>query len=133
MRKHRVDAGPDTVHWGFFDAGLNPLITIDPGDEVTISTVSGPPEAMPKAESGLAVPPALSAIHAKVQQRLGPHIMTGPIAVRGAKAGQVLEVRIKSIALHLTGATTSSARSPARCPTILPRRVSFIFRSIARG
>ena len=100
MRKHRVDAGPDTVHWGFFDAGLNPLITIDPGDEVTISTVSGPPEAMPKAESGLAVPPALSAIHAKVQQRLGPHIMTGPIAVRGAKAGQVLEVRIKSIALH---------------------------------
>src|SRR5215472_2296364 len=100
MRKHRVDAGPDTVHWGFFDAGLNPLITIDPGDEVTISTVSGPPEAMPKAESGLAVPPALSAIHAKVPQRLGPHIMTGPIAVRGAKAGQVLEVRIKSIELH---------------------------------
>ena len=100
MRKHRVDAGPDTVHWGFFDAGLKPLITIDSGDEVTMSTVSGPPEAMPKADSGLTVPPALSAIHARVPQRLGPHIMTGPIAVRGAKAGQVLEVRIKSIALH---------------------------------
>ena len=100
MRKHRVDAGPDTVHWGFFDAGLKPLITIDPGDEVTMSTVSGPPEAMPKADSGLTVPPALSAIHARVPQRLGPHIMTGPVAVRGAKAGQVLEVRIKSIALH---------------------------------
>jgi acetamidase/formamidase len=42
----------------------------------------------------------LSAIHARVPQRLGPHIMTGPIAVHGAKAGQVLEVRIKSIALH---------------------------------
>jgi acetamidase/formamidase len=88
MRKHRVDAGPDTVHWGFFDAGLKPLITIDSGDEVTMSTVSGPPEAMPKADSGLTVPPALSAIHARVPQRLGPHIMTGPI------------VRIKSIALH---------------------------------
>jgi acetamidase/formamidase len=100
MRKHRVDAGPDTVHWGFFDASLKPLITIDPGDEVTLSTVSGPPEAMPKADSGLAVPPALSAIHASVPQRLGPHIMTGPVAVRGAKAGQVLEVRIKSITLH---------------------------------
>jgi acetamidase/formamidase len=100
MRKHRVDAGPDTVHWGFFDAGLKPLITIDSGDEVTMSTVSGPPEAMPKANSGLTVPPALSAIHARVPQRLGPHIMTGPIAVRGAKAGQVLEVRIKSITLH---------------------------------
>src|SRR6201981_2606512 len=100
MRKHHVDAGPETVHWGFFDAGLKPLITIDPGDEVTMSTVSGPPEAMPKADSGLTVPPALSAIYARVPQRLVPHIMTGPVAVRGAKAGQVLEVRIKAIALH---------------------------------
>jgi acetamidase/formamidase len=46
------------------------------------------------------VPAALSAIHAHVPQRLGPHIMTGPVAVRGAKAGQVLEVRIKSVGLH---------------------------------
>ena len=29
MRKHRVEAGPDTVHWGFFDAALKPLITIE--------------------------------------------------------------------------------------------------------
>ena len=101
MQKHRVDAGPDSVHWGFFDAALKPLITIESGDEVTMSTVSGPREAMPKPESGLTVPPALSAIHATVPQRLnGPHIMTGPVAVRGAKAGQVLEVRIKSIELH---------------------------------
>jgi acetamidase/formamidase len=100
MRKVRVDAGPDTVHWGFFDAGLKPLLTIESGDEVTLSTVSGAPETLPKADSGLAVPPALSAIHGRVPQRLGPHIMTGPIAVRGAKAGQVLEVRIKSIALN---------------------------------
>ena len=100
MRKHRVDAGPDTVHWGFFDATLKPLVTIDSGDEVTMSTVSGPPEAMPKPQSGLAIPSALSAIHGSVPQRLGPHIMTGPVAVRGAKAGQALEVRIKSIELH---------------------------------
>src|SRR6266566_1532123 len=101
MGKHRVEAGPDSVHWGFFDAALEPLITIESGDEVTMSTVSGPREAMPKLESGLTVPPALSAIHATVPQRLnGPHIMTGPVAVRGAKAGQVLEVRIKSIELH---------------------------------
>jgi acetamidase/formamidase len=101
MRKHRVEAGPDSVHWGFFDAALKPLITIESGDEVTMSTVSGSREAMPQPDSGLTVPPALSAIHATVPQRLsGPHIMTGPVAVRGAKAGQVLEVRIKSIELH---------------------------------
>jgi acetamidase/formamidase len=47
------------------------------------------------------VPAALPAIHKSVPQRLGgPHILTGPVAVRGAKAGQVLEVRIKAIELH---------------------------------
>jgi acetamidase/formamidase len=101
MKTHRLDAAPDTVHWGFFDAALKPLITVDPGDEVTISTVSGPPSAMPDARSGMTVPEALRAIHANVQPKLnGPHIMTGPVAVRGAKAGQVLEVRIKAIKLN---------------------------------
>ena len=101
MQTHRVDAGPDTVHWGYFDAALKPLITIDPGDTVVMSSVSGPPSAMPPAGSGLTVPPALAAIHKSVPQKLnGPHILTGPVAVRGAKAGQVLEVRIKAIELN---------------------------------
>lgn len=101
MRTHRLDAGPDTVHWGFFDASLEPLITVDPGDVVVISTVSGTPAQMPQAGLGLTVPPALPAIHKSVPQKLnGPHILTGPVAVRGAKAGQVLEVRIKSIELN---------------------------------
>src|SRR5262245_18284317 len=101
MRTHRLDAGPDTVHWGDCDAALKPLATIEPGDEVILSTVSGLPNQMPNAGSGLIVPAALPAIHAGVPQKLnGPHIMTGPIAVRGAKAGQVLEVRIKAIELN---------------------------------
>ena len=101
MAAHRLDAGPDTVHWGFFDAALKPLITVDSGDTVTFSTVSGHPNQVPKPGSGLAIPPALSAIHEKLQPKLGgPHILTGPVAVRGAKAGQVLEVRIKSIELN---------------------------------
>jgi acetamidase/formamidase len=100
MPSHRLDAGPDTVHWGFFDAGLTPLVTIDSGDTVTISTVSGTREQMPPADLGFAMPPALAAIQASVPQRLPGHICTGPVAVRGAKAGQVLEVRIRTINLH---------------------------------
>ena len=101
MATHRLDAAPDTVHWGYFDAALKPLLTVDSGDSVTFSTVSGQPTQIPRAGSGLAIPPALTAIHSKVQPKLGgPHILTGPVAVRGAKAGQVLEVRIKSIDLH---------------------------------
>jgi len=101
MATHRLEAGPETVHWGYFDANLKPLITINPGDEVTISTVSGPTSVLPDKKSGLTVPDCLYEINAKVQPKLGgPHIMTGPVAVRGAKAGQVLEVRIKAIDLH---------------------------------
>jgi acetamidase/formamidase len=74
---------------------------VESGDTVTISTVSGTPTQVPKPESRLTVPPWLPAIQGSVRQMLGgPHILTGPVAVRGARAGQVLEVRIKDIELH---------------------------------
>lgn len=98
MAHHRVDAAPETVHWGYFDAALKPLLTIESGDTVTISTVSGGPEWMPGPP--LEVPPALPAIHAAHRPKLPGHICTGPVAIRGAKAGQTLEVRIRSIELH---------------------------------
>jgi acetamidase/formamidase len=101
MATHRLDAAPETVHWGFLDAALKPLLTVDPGDTITISSVSGSPSQLPPASSGFTVPKALSAIHASVSPKLGgPHILTGPVAVRGAKAGQVLEVRIKAVELY---------------------------------
>ena len=87
------------MHWGFFDATLAPVAEIASGDTVTISTVSGNAEVMPRPP--LVVPPALAAIHRKVTRRVVPgHICTGPVAVLGAKAGQVLEVRIKAIELN---------------------------------
>ncbi len=100
MAIHRLDAGADTVHWGYFDAALKPKITVNSGDTVTITTVSGGPAQMPK-EDRFVIPEALLAIHRKLQQQPErPHILTGPVAVRGAEPGQVLEVRVKSIELH---------------------------------
>src|SRR5258708_32596127 len=101
MTTHRLVAAPDTVHRGCFAPKLKPLITIDPGDTVVISTVSGALGYLPDANSGLVVPDALREIHASVKPRLGgPHILTGPVAVRGAKAGQAPGGRIKAVALH---------------------------------
>ena len=135
MTEHRLDAAPETVHWGYLDAMLKPHIVVDSGDSVTISTVSGGPQLTPTPSSGFHVPDVLRAIHAKVQPKLGgSHILTGPIAIRGAKAGQVLEVRIKSIELELaTGATMPSARRPAPCPTTFQKSASSTSRSIASG
>ena len=120
-KTHRLDAGAETVHWGYFDAKLPPLLTIDSGDTVTISTVSGARELMPPPP--LVVPAALAAVQAHVQPKLPGHICTGPVAVKGAKAGQVLEVRIKGdrAALRL-GLQHVPARSPARCRTTSPTR-----------
>ena len=95
----RLDAASDTVHWGFFDASLSPQLTIESGEFVTISTVSGGVEQMPKPP--LQIPAALTAIQEKVTRKMVPgHICTGPVAVNGAKAGQVLQVNIESIDLH---------------------------------
>src|SRR3979411_3071887 len=98
MAKHRLDAAPETVHWGFFDAALKPLLTIDSGETVTISTVAGMANQL--APSPYAIPQALPALPANLQQKLPGHMCTGPVAVKGAKKGQVLEVRIKDVQLH---------------------------------
>ena len=118
MTHHRLDAGADTVHWGYFDAKLPPVLTVESGDTVTISTVSGPVEAMPPPP--LQVPEALRAVQRHVPNRLPGHMCTGPVAVRGAKAGQVLEVRIEAIELHYDWGYTYAA--PLR--GALPEEVS---------
>lgn len=114
MAEYRIDASPESVHWGYFEAGIPPLLTVDSGATVTISTVSGGPEAMPSAP--FVVPQALSDIHAAQKPKLPGHICTGPVAVRGAKAGQVLEVRIKDIQLHYDWGFTYSAPQKGALP-----------------
>ena len=85
MADYRIDAGLDTVHWGYFDATREPLITIDSGDTVTISTVSGPREVMPPPP--LVVPAALAAVHAHVPQKLPGHMCTGPVQIWPGRRG----------------------------------------------
>jgi acetamidase/formamidase len=87
-----VEASPETVHWGFFDATLPPVIEVASGAEVTICTVSGGPNVLPP--EGFNVPPELLAIHDAGVPTVPGHILTGPVAVTGARPGQVLQVDI---------------------------------------
>ena len=96
---HTLDATPDTVRFGAFDASFAPVLTVASGDRVVMHCVSGPAEIMPPPESGLAVPPALAAIHAAGVPRLGPHLVTGPVAIAGAEPGDSLEVEVERIEL----------------------------------
>lgn len=98
MKHHRLIAEPETVHWGWFEAALPPVLTIESGDRVTVETVSGGPGNLPG--EGFYVPPELYRIHEKCQRRLPGHILTGPICIRGAEPGDVLEIRILDISLR---------------------------------
>jgi acetamidase/formamidase len=103
------------VHWGFFSRALKPLIEVVSGDTITVETLtqhaSDDPELMitgdPGAESvfrwtreGKGVErrgagPMDASIYGRgAGEGFGVHICTGPIAVKGAEPGDVLEVRI---------------------------------------
>ncbi|MFX4223469.1 MAG: acetamidase/formamidase family protein [Thalassobaculum sp.] len=98
MTHHHLKASPETCHWGWFDAGMAPVLTIASGDRVTVETVSGAPEDLPG--DGYHVPPELLDIHARSERRMPGHLLTGPIAVDGAEPGDVLEIRLHDIKLR---------------------------------
>jgi len=100
VKTHVLRSTPETVHWGYLDGSLPPVLSIDSGDRVVIECVTGNPEWMPPASAGLQVLPEITLIHATVARGTGAHILTGPIFVKDAKVGDVLEVRILDIALR---------------------------------
>ncbi len=85
-----------TVHRGFYDATLPPILELDSGEEITISTISAKPDDKVPPEW---LPREVHEIFARCPKGSGPHIMTGPIAIRGAHPGDVLQVDILDIRL----------------------------------
>jgi acetamidase/formamidase len=99
MTDHRLDPTPENVHWGFFDATLQPALSVASGSSVTIRTVSGGADILPSASSGLAVLPEHRRIVETLKPVLPGHILTGPVAIEGAEPGDVLEVRVDDVRL----------------------------------
>lgn len=104
---HTLLPSPTTVVYGGYDPAAMPALRVASGDEVDVGAVStcGTRLLQPGADSGV-IEPAYRGIAAAVRDstlRRGPggHILTGPIHVEGAEPGDVLEVRIKSVALDL--------------------------------
>ncbi len=88
---------PRTVHWGYFDASLNPVAEVSQGEVLRLRSVAGfPDDPVPAAW----IPPEIPSIFAEVRDRIGfGHILTGPIFVQGARPKSVLQVDILSIKL----------------------------------
>ncbi|MFA6264945.1 MAG: acetamidase/formamidase family protein [Pseudolabrys sp.] len=95
MSQHHVLRGDvGTVHRGTFDAAIKPVLRIQPGDTVEVTTLSGNDENLPPAGSGFDVMPEHAHVLAEVPRGIGAHLMTGPIEVAGAMPGDELIVEV---------------------------------------
>ena len=93
----RADFG--TVHRGTFDAAIRPVLTLNSRDTVEITTLSGDPADFPPEGSVFTVSPQHRDVVARVPPGLGPHFMTGPIAVNGAMPGDELIIDVLAMEL----------------------------------
>jgi acetamidase/formamidase len=111
-----------TVHRGFFDASLKPVLTIDSGDIVRLWTATGNPRYFESL--GIAkdkIPPELYTAYEGVQDDgRDDHNLDGPIAVRGAEPGDTVEIRIQSIDLWLPIAAMSFRANRGSLPEDFP-------------
>ncbi len=144
--EHHVRATPENILWGYLpNAAATPILTVDAGATVTVDTLSheglledqGRDPITYFASDGVdrrgvlddAVDIATSGIaHHNADD--GPHIVTGPIAVRGARPGDVLKIDVLELALR---AGTTRCRSSARWHNEVEVCTAFCPSPAARG
>jgi acetamidase/formamidase/AraC-like DNA-binding protein len=118
-RHHHLSVEAARVHWGYFGRSLAQQIEINSGDTITIETLtqhaSDDPERMIAGDAGAesvfhwtphaknvdrrgAGPMDASVYGRGAGEGFGVHICTGPVAVKDAQPGDVLEVRILDVA-----------------------------------
>jgi acetamidase/formamidase len=117
MTHHHLAVSPRNVHWGYFSKVVAPALTVRSGDRATIETLTH--HAADDYERMIAGDPGAESVYLWTRERkavtrrgagrtevpfergsgegLGVHILTGPVAVEHAEAGDVLEVRILDI------------------------------------
>jgi acetamidase/formamidase len=91
---HSLKATPQTVHTGFFDPTIPPVLTINSGDTVGLNTMMLMDGQL---RCGMTLEEMLATRQSYVDRKVGPHTLTGPIFVKGAEPGDVLEIRIQKL------------------------------------
>jgi len=114
-RDHHLPVSPETIHWGFFSRNLRPVLEMRSGDTVTVECLThhanddharmiagdSAAEAVfewtpdrKRIDRRGAGPMDASVSGRGAGEGFGVHICTGPIAVVGARPGDLLEIRI---------------------------------------
>ncbi|MEV4264394.1 acetamidase/formamidase family protein [Kribbella sp. NPDC049584] len=101
---HKLDATPETTV-DVFGAGLRAVLTIDPGDTLTVHSLDASGYLSPQRTPGEQQP--------KMFAEARGHCLTGPIAIRGAQPGDMLAIHLVSLTPDPWGWTVAGAlKSP---------------------
>ncbi len=135
--EHYLPADPDAVFWGRLPCAADrPALTITSGESVTIDTVSHEGILEDQGRDPLAffaahgVPPeqvltdaaALAAsAHPRVPDHDGPHVVTGPIAIAGARPGDLLRMTVLDTTRRVPYGVISNRHGRGALPGEYPR------------
>lgn len=118
---------PETIVWGNYSAMAKPALTVASGDTVvmqTLSTCGAPRGLVARGVAAADIPPYVQNIfdHTPPPENRGPggHLLTGPVAIEGADAGDVLEVRIQKISLDVPWACNNFGAGRGFLPNDFP-------------
>jgi len=101
MTSHRLDPAPETTR-DVFSRDHAPVLTVDPGDTVTVRSLDASGYLARQTLPGQAQPTMFP-------QARG-HCLTGPIEVRGTRPGDMLALRLLSLRPGDWGWTVAGAR-----------------------
>ena len=92
MARHEIKPERRTLH-GTFSREYEPVLTIDSGDTVLFETLDPGWDLSPPWDAA----PGQRQFEPRDSERDGGHALCGPLAIRGAEPGKVLEIQIGRI------------------------------------
>lgn len=108
LTPYRLAATPKSVHWGYFDHSLAPVLTVGSGAVVEIETLTHRAGDAPD----VMMDDGTRSVYEGVDDRgPGGHIMTGPIAVEGAMPGDTLQVDILDVRARVPYGSNFTSRA----------------------
>jgi acetamidase/formamidase/AraC-like DNA-binding protein len=132
IRHHFLPATVETIRWGHLSRHIKPVLRVRSGDYVTIETLThhaaDDHERMIEGDAAIeqiyhwtkdektidrrgAGPMDASTLGRGAGEGFGVHILTGPIAIAGAKPGDIVEVRFLEINARPSGNEKYAGRS----------------------
>ncbi len=132
---HYLPVTPETSRWGWWpNRESTPVMSVDSGTAVTVDTLSheGILEDQgrdPAAFFGVRGIERSGVLHDAVEMARdvphtfgvdGPHVVTGPIEVRGARAGDLLQVDVLGFDLRVPYGVTSNRHGLGALPGEMP-------------